>query len=144
MIYASNWYHKNSDPKSHIPPGFNPPTLKNCLELRELVLVSYFPKSGDFSLITTIASTNIRKITFREWTPRPRFVAILDTALSDLVDRLCASGYEHTLQLEIQPPKYPEADFDPNLGRLFPRFIAKGQVAVVGARSGKLLYCSGG
>ena len=122
--------------------GYCLPQLGDCLELRELVLTSSWPKSDDVSLINTITSTNIRKIIFDQWSVSPRSGAPLDNALSDLVDRLRASGYEHTLELEFQPIKYAYIGFDVNLDKFFPRFIEKGRVTVVETTGGKLLHCS--
>ena len=52
----------------------------------------------------------------------------LDVALSDLVDRLRASGYERILELEFR--LWFTMDFDLNPDELLPRFREKGGVTV--------------
>ena len=108
------------------------------------------PSRKVLNLIASIVSTNIRKIAFvlndcdvgvgweyPRWSP-------LDAALSSMVDRLRASGYEHTLELEFQlEPEFADIDprDDPDI--FFPCFRKKGQVTILEKTSGRIIYCSG-
>ena len=123
-------------------------TLENCSGLRELVFPTFpdGPRRVELSLVESIASTNMRKILFVpyfrgdgwnpiNWSP-------LDTVLSNLVDRLRASGYEHTLELEFQlKPEFTEAYLKVGLDAYFPQFWGKGRVNLLDT-SGKTFYCS--
>jgi len=55
-----------------------------------------------------------------------------------LVDKLCALGYKHTLELEF---RLGSVSLDPNLNfrGFLPKFRKKGRVRVYGASSGKVL-----
>lgn len=117
-------------------PGLLVHTLEDCTELRELVLILFFPTPQAISLITSITSKNIQKIVFepyiswdkweyKRWSP-------LDTALSGLVDRLRASEYDHTLELEFRPKlKVANMDSGVDPDALFPNFREKGRVSIV-------------
>lgn len=119
------------------------PTLGHCLELRELVLISFFPTPREISLITSITSTNIQKIVFAPYIPWDKWEyrrwLSLDAApvtvntLCGLVDQLRASGYyDHTLELEFRPKlKVTNVDSDVDPDVLFPNFREKGRVSVV-------------
>jgi hypothetical protein len=102
----------------------------------------------ELSLVESITSTNIRKILlvpyFRgvEWNPTNW--SPLDPVLSNLVDRLRASGYEHTLELEFQlKPEFAEAYLKVGLHAYFPCFWEKGRVNLLDT-SGRKFYCSDG
>lgn len=123
-------------------PGFCLPTLEDCSELREIVLASSPPISYDLSLILSVTSTNIRKIELEYW-PLSSCPSLIDTALSHLVDRLRASGYEHTLELEFRfGPGSAEIHFDADLKESFPHFRERGLVTVIDAMGGKMLHSS--
>ena len=90
---------------------------------------------------------NIRKIVFAlsdseggEW--RYPSLSFLDEGLPDLVDRLRALGYEHTLELEFQH-EFEFARIDPrdDPDEFFPCFREKGRVTILN-KSGRILYCS--
>ena len=88
----------------------------------------------------SITSTNIQKIVYEQWPLSPLQSTSFDTALSNLVDRLRASGYKHTLGLELRPGLGSvEVDSDMNLNDLFPRFTEKGRVVIREATDGKIL-----
>jgi hypothetical protein len=71
--------------------------------------------------------------------------ASLDTVLSNLVDQLRASGYEHALEVEFrQELKFPEIVSNPGTHILFPDFSGKGKVTILEENSGEVLYRSGG
>ena len=67
----------------------------------------------------------------------------LDIALSNLVDRLRASGYEHTLGLEFRLA-FVEIDPGDDPDAIFPCFRKKGRVSILEKTSGRIIYCSGG
>ena len=105
-----------------------------------------FPE--EITLISTIASTNIRRILFATCTPREpghHFWSSLDTELSNLVDRLRASGYKHVLELEFQlESEFAEIDPKDALGAIFPCFREKGRVTILGKASRRIIYCFDG
>ena len=68
---------------------------------------------------------------------------MLDTALSDLVDRLRALGYRHTLELEFQlDPGFAEAHQKAGPDMFFPHFREKGRVTFSEPVNGRIFYCS--
>ena len=84
---------------------------------------------------------NIQKIIFERWPWEHEQRISLDIALSHLVDRLRASGYERTLEMEFRPE--PEVYLYINPDEFFPRFREKGLVTVRGAMD-EIIYRSGG
>lgn len=95
------------------------------------------PDDGECTTISSITSTNIRAIVvtpflshvdFRKLleTPRP-FISLLDRVLSELVDRLRASGYNRVLVLEFRLVDM-SADYTVDLNKCFPKFRKKGRV----------------
>ena len=129
-------------------PYFN---LEDYSELHELLFTTYSqrPSVGELFLINSITSTNMRKIVFAlhptEGGWNPRLWGSLDTALSGLVDRLHASGYEHTLELEFQlVSAFAKMDPEAYLDAFFPCFREKGRVTVLEKTSRRIIYCSDG
>ena len=105
------------------------------------------PQQIDVSLIGSIASTNMQKIVlalqFEGSGWNPVYWSSLDTGLSSLVDRLRASGYEHTLELQFQlDPKIAEAHLKLDQDTFFPRFRKKGRVTLLDPTSGRTFYRS--
>jgi hypothetical protein len=152
MIVSSGTIpHNNGINISNIPLWFGSatcdPTLKDCSELRELVFIISWQLSEELALISSITSLNIRKIVFVlsdcgvEWSYELWWR--LDRALSNLVDRLCASGYEHTLELEFRL-EFPEIDPEEDLDAIFPHFREKGRVTISAKRTERIIYCSDG
>ena len=71
----------------------------------------------------------------------------LDAVLSDLVDRLHAPGYEHTLELEFQLEyKFTFTEIDPgdDPDTFFPCFREKGRVTILEKTNERIIYCSDG
>ena len=94
------------------------------MNMQKIVLVLYFKGHG--------------------WNPR-YWSHALDTALSDLVDRLRASGYRHTLKLEFQlEPGFAEAHQKAGPDVFFPHFREKGWVTLSEPINGRIFYCSDG
>ena len=103
--------------------------------------------SKEPALIASITSMNIQKIVFVlldcgvEWSYALWWS--LDIALSNLVDRLRVSGYDHTLELEFRL-QFAEIDPEDDLDAIFPRFREKGRVTISEKASRRIMYCSDG
>jgi len=83
----------------------NPLTLSGCRELKELEIHASRPGIAESDLISSITSTNIRRITFTQpisphdtWMSDHLNWARLDNSLCRLVDRL---GSGHRLEVEF-------------------------------------------
>ena len=105
------------------------------------------PKMG-LPLLESITSINIRKIVFVMYLEGygwdPAFWSPLDKVLSNLVDRLRTSGYEHTLELGFQlKPEFAGVYPTIGLDAYFPHFLEKGRVNLLD-KSGRRFYCSDG
>jgi len=111
----------------------DPLTLSNCRELRELEIYALCPGSAESSLISSIASTKIRRIVFTELLvfegepppDQPNWIK-LDDSLCRLIDRLeCGARLEVQLQaLDGQGWWSGELDFK----KYLPRFSEKGGI----------------
>jgi len=112
----------------------DPLTLSNCPELRELEINAWHPGTVELDLISSITSTNIRKITFtqslapnRPTVPDHPNWTRLDNSLCRLVDRS-----ECGLRLEVG---FRAADarawWNGELGfkKYLPRFYEKGEAS---------------
>jgi hypothetical protein len=104
---------------------------------------------GEISLISTITSTNIRRILFATCIPHypgHDFWSSLDTQLSSLVDRLRGSGFQHVLDVEFRrdlgPADAMVAEASPLT--LLPKFSEKGRVTISQSGSRRILYRSDG
>ena len=119
-------------------------TLENLSELRELAFTASLLLPQEFSLISTINPTNIRKIVFNLFCPRnlgDEVWSSLDTALKGLVDRLRASGYQHVLELEFQCDlDFSEKVMDGGLDGFLPKFRKQGRVTISQSRGDTLLF----
>ena len=119
-------------------------TLENLSELRELAFIASLLLPQEFSLISTINHTNIRKIVFNLFCPRnlgDEVWSSLDTALKGLVDRLRASGYQHVLELEFQCDlDFSEKVMDGGLDGFPPKFRKQGRVTISQSRGDTLLF----
>jgi len=127
------------------------PTIDNFQRLRELELKVTQPTSSYTTLLSSITSTELRKITFIVWyahnwrtfAQRMKEWAYVDKELCKLVDRLRERGYRHTLAVELQtmtvgdnPGKYDFTSF-------LPEFREKGIVAIVDTAQGdRILHSS--
>ena len=90
---------------------------------------------------------NIQKIVFvlsdSEWS-YARWSS-LDVALLNLVDRLRASRYKHTLELEFQlKPESAVIDPTDDPEVIFPCFREEGRVTILQKTSGRIIYRSDG
>ena len=120
-------------------------TLEGLSELRQLTFFDSSLLPEEVSLISTITSTNIQKIVFEPFSMLnfgERFQPSLDTELSGLIDRLRASGYKHTLELEFRLTRnFGKNVLDVRPDWFFPKFTEKGRVIVSETSSGRT-YCS--
>ncbi|KAF9645185.1 hypothetical protein BDM02DRAFT_3131246 [Thelephora ganbajun] len=85
------------------------PSLSRCPELRQLEIATAYPQEQKWTLISSITSTNLRKLVFSRLISRPRQSILedpcwipLDDIACGLVDRLQASGYKRILELEFR------------------------------------------
>lgn len=105
------------------------------------------------SLLTSITSTNLRKIVIPTRLLHPWFgvddpsstsyYAIVDNSLCQLVERLQGFGYKHRLVVVFNLWQgdiygHEEMDFE----ELFPRFRERGRVKVVDGPNDRAVYCS--
>ena len=109
------------------------------------------PSSSHKVPLSSITSTELRKITFlatneNYWWVVRRPVedwALVDDQLCELVDRLCAMGYRHTLKAEL---RFFDVRDDPkihNYATFLPKFREKGTVTVVNTtHDSRLLHSS--
>ena len=99
------------------------------------------PSERELALISSITSTNFRKVTFspdvrgflldeRCWIP-------FDDTICGLVDRLRASGNKHTLEAELQI-RIEEFDEEGYQVWFLPKFKEKGRVRIVAVLSGRV------
>ena len=108
--------------------------IRDFQQLRELRLEVKSPEYSHKVLLSSISSTELRKITFLgvylmydrmdEWD-------LIDKQLCKLADLLRARGYQHTLEAEAQ---VSEAGADPgyyNPSCFLPKFRDKGVVTIV-------------
>ena len=113
-----------------------PVSLVHCSELRELVCGSWSPSETLNATISTIASLNIRMISFFAYYGLIQTIAspewpAFDDCISALIDKLCGKGYKETLEVVIQfTSKHGDVDqawFD----NFLPKFREKGLLKVV-------------
>ena len=93
------------------------------------------PQPVHRSLLSTITSTELRKVIFPvtctgihargtgEWT-------FIDKLLCELVDRLRATGYHHTLEVEVRPKELGIGLEEYDFAKVLLRFREKGVVTI--------------
>ena len=122
-----------------------PPTIHSFQRLHEFQLKMTVPESHHRAVLSSIASTELRKIILSmvHWGEPETFPrkteewALTDKLLCELVDRLCAVGYCHTLEVELQPRRkvWNEPGEYGDFTEVLPRFREKGVVTVTGIES---------
>ena len=114
------------------------PDLSKCLNLRELKTRGQSPYNHETNMVSTIKSTNIRKITFTEFSPHndeKPYWKRLDLTLY----RLICNIPELTNKVEVRiNPIESYGELDKNL----PEFEKVGRVTFVD-RTGKVVYSAG-
>lgn len=112
--------------------------MRNFRQLRELELEVTWPDRLHRAILSSIASTKLQKIIFRavgmkDWNifvQKMMAWALVDEQLCELVDRLHAVGYRHTLEVEL---RFMEIGGDPekhDFTIFLPRFREKGLVTI--------------
>ncbi|KAF9645699.1 hypothetical protein BDM02DRAFT_3189483 [Thelephora ganbajun] len=115
------------------------PRLSRCPELRQLEIATPCPRKQDRILILSITSINLQKLVFSRLRPNflknPCWIPVDDT-ICGLVDRLQASGYKHTLELEFRMDSV-ESGEEVDGKDFLPKFQEKGLVRIVEVPSGR-------
>jgi len=115
------------------------PTLSHCRKLRELELYVILPTRVAKSLITSIKSTKLQRITFSAQGLAERVASsnlarscdAIDDSLCQLVERFRESGYKRTLEVEFRAWGQAEWELGLDFRRLLPKFEEKDRVRIV-------------
>jgi hypothetical protein len=119
-------------------PANNTPGLSRCSNLRELSFDMIKPRKEERSLISSITSTNFRKLILNakyfirgSHLDNPSWMRF-DNMLCELIDQLQKSGYRHILEVEFRAEcvELKEGESLENQGVL-PKFREKGRVSVI-------------
>jgi len=102
------------------------------------------------SLITSVTSTNLRRIVFSGQGLAERLAGsdvarsynVVDNCLCQLVDRLKELGYKRTLEVEFQAWRPAEWEAGSDLRKPLPKFEEKGRVRVVQTTAWRAIRCS--
>lgn len=101
------------------------------------------PREEEWSLISSITSTNFQKLIFAvphlawdSYFNNPCWIPFDDT-ICGLVDRLRRSGYNHTMEVELRGDIVKMGEVARS-HEFLPRFKEKGRVKVVEVSSGRL------
>ena len=126
------------------------PTLSRCQGLRELEVGTLPPTVRvELSLIASITSTNLQKITFpgrygfvnKDNSVSVRYYETIDDTLCRLVERLRRSGYKHRLDMAFSTWDVLDGG-ETSFKELLPRFREQGRVKVVCEPGWRVAYCS--
>ncbi|KAF9645186.1 hypothetical protein BDM02DRAFT_3189917 [Thelephora ganbajun] len=120
------------------------PSLSRCPELRQLEITTIFPQEQVRFLISSITSTNLRKLVLSQLiSPHGENIlenpcwAPFDDVVCGLVDRLQVSGYKHTLELEFRT-NFVELGDEVHCEDFLPKFQERGSVRIVEVMSGRI------
>ncbi|KAF9648089.1 hypothetical protein BDM02DRAFT_3269711 [Thelephora ganbajun] len=113
-------------------------SLSRCPELCQLEIITMHPQEQERILISSITSTSLRKIIFAPVTKRITWGLLwdhpcwmpFDDMICGFVDRLQASGYKHTLELEFRVNSV-ELGEEVHRKDFLPKFREKGLVRIV-------------
>ncbi|KAF9645588.1 hypothetical protein BDM02DRAFT_3119996 [Thelephora ganbajun] len=113
------------------------PSLSRYPELRQLDIATTYPQQQEWTLISSITSTNLQKLVFSRLVSQhgqnilenPCWIS-LDDVVCGLVDRLQASGYKHTLELEFRTNFVGLGD-GVHREDFLPKFQEKGLIRIV-------------
>ncbi|KAF9642982.1 hypothetical protein BDM02DRAFT_3123974, partial [Thelephora ganbajun] len=127
------------------------PTLSHCQELHRLEISELPPTYDELSLITSITSTNLQKISLparyqldcKDDPHRVGYYEAIDGCLCQLVERLRGSGYKHRLDVELWIRESELDDEKVDFKKLLPKFREQGRVKIVERLSDRVVYCSG-
>ena len=95
-----------------------------------------WPGPAHRALLSSITSTELRKITFLvwhmyDWGVLANRAGLIDNALCGLVDRLGATGYRRTLEVELRLMVTEDGLGGHDFAKFFPGFEEKGVVTVI-------------
>ena len=127
---------------SHVQDG-PAVTLRDFRRLRELELLVNGPTPIHKAFLSSVTSIELRKVVFAVWHTHAwgtlevgmEMWTSIDEQLCRLVDRLRATGYLHTLGVELRPkkPGNDPGEYDPTI--FLPKCREKGTVTVLRASS---------
>ena len=125
-------------------------TLHNFRQLRELELMVKWPSLAHNVILSSITSTELRKIVFTLWNvedrrhliPEMRAWVSTDEQLCGLVDRLHATGYRHTLEVELRLAGIGSGAEKDYYAEFLPEFREKGAVIITDDSAPHCLPCS--
>jgi len=139
-------------PHAHEPTTGHFPNLTHCQALRELEICSLPFEQDEMSLLASITSTNLRKITIParyhqfQWMSDPtflRYYETIDDNLYQLIRRLRGSGYKHRLEVAFRVGRKKNADhWEMDFKEFLPKFREQGRVMVVERPGERVIYCS--
>ena len=118
--------------------------IRDFRQLEQLELAMYFPRFSHKVPLNAITSTELRKIVLSSTNPCVSTLVgcltedwvLVDNQLCELLFRLRAMGYRHTLEVELQFLKVRGNPEKRGFTKLLPRFREKGIVTVVNAAYG--------
>ena len=113
-------------------------------QLQELELVVTWPSPAYETILSSITSTELRKVIFFVWTPcdwtnlasRTREWDLIDKQLCGLVDRLHVMGYDHTLEAELHLRGIVSGPGEDGFIKFLPGFRERGIVTIIDANRG--------
>ena len=144
-----NIFAAHYNPNSHVLGG-TIAMIHHFRQLRELEIIINLPSSCHGVLLSSITSTELRKIIIltREkynWRVFLRWVEpwpSVDKQLCEVVDRLRVMGHRHTLEVEL---RFVQVEGDPaekDFTKVLPGFREKGVVTIIDDARGDLIYHS--
>ena len=113
-------------------------TIRDFRQLRELELAVTWPGPAYQALLSSITSTELRKVIFPvwhvyDWGIFTQQSALIDKELCGLVHRLHTRGYRCTLEVELRLAEVGGGHGWYDFISLFPEFRERGVVTVVDA-----------
>ena len=101
-----------------------------------------WPTPAHGAFLSSITSTELRKVVIRFAQGMEKWSSIIDKPLCGLVDRLRAAGYRRTLEVELRLAGMRGAFGVGDSATLLPKFREKGVVVIVDADDGRVLHSS--
>jgi len=113
-------------------------SISHFRQLRELELLLNWSNFGHLSLLSSIASSKLRKIVFKGggicniFTQGIDMWTSIDEQLCELVERLDMAGCCHTLEVELRPSDIGDGHrkYEIDFAKVLPRFRNKGIVTI--------------
>ena len=150
---VSNLYQRSPKPYTHLShdQAGTVATIRDFRRLQELELIATRLVSPHEALLSSITSTDLRKVVFLAryiytWTnfaKQTEAWGSIDEQLCMLVDRLRATGYNHTLEVEVRLTEMGHDHRVYDFTILLPKFRQKGIVTITRTFHGtRLLHSS--